>query len=141
MDIEIQINNLESRQHYEGACKQIRISILMSAKYYDVISNFAGFKSTMCTAMRKQSLNVKPRLNVIHTRLKLRAIKMQQAILCKTYYDNHIKNEKCKEHSYMCLKYHRFYKTINLKQEYHKCDQLKCGNCKRYAPIDHDVTC
>jgi hypothetical protein len=56
----------------------------------------------------------------------------------KTCYDNHIKNRKCIEHSYRCEKCHRFYKTRELKKADHKCDEVKCGNCKQYVKNDHE---
>jgi len=37
----------------------------------------------------------------------------------------------------MCKKCHRFYKTADVKLEDHRCDQLKCGNCKEYVSEGH----
>ena len=38
----------------------------------------------------------------------------------------------------MCIHCHRFYKTRDLKPDEHRCDEVKCGNCKQFVPIkDH----
>ena len=37
----------------------------------------------------------------------------------------------------MCKKCHRFYKTTDLKLEGHRCDKIKCGNCKEFVNLDH----
>jgi len=37
----------------------------------------------------------------------------------------------------MCKKCHRFYKTADVKLEDHRCDQLKCGNCKGHVNKGH----
>ena len=72
------------------------------------------------------------------TQTKISCIKCHRQFNSKICFDNHIKNKKCTEYSYMCIHCHRFYKTRDLKPDDHKCDQVKCGNCKQFVPIkDH----
>ena len=42
-----------------------------------------------------------------------------------------------KNHSYKCKQCHRFYKTKDLPMDEHRCDKVKCGNCKYYVDMDH----
>ena len=56
----------------------------------------------------------------------------------KECYDSHLRNKKCVEHSYMCKKCHKLLKTKDLRPENHKCDEIKCGNCKKWVNMpDH----
>jgi len=38
----------------------------------------------------------------------------------------------------MCKTCRRFYKTKDLPMNEHKCDKVKCGNCKDYVDVDHE---
>ena len=140
LGIEIQMFNLESRQIYKGTDKPVKVYILMSENHFDVISNIDGFK---CVNDR----NEKAKLKCKACKAPAKCSVNESQVTCdkcnkyfygKTCYNNHITNKKCKEHSYKCPKCHRFYKTRDLKQEDHKCDEVKCGNCKKYVPMDHE---
>jgi len=50
---------------------------------------------------------------------------------------SHETNKKCIEHSYRCQSCHKVYKTKDLPINKHKCNELKCKNCKQYSDIGH----
>jgi hypothetical protein len=155
LDIEVQIYNLESRQIYRGTEKPVKVHILMSGNHYDVISNMAGFECTndphekaklkcaacnaptRCTPQRDGHTSASS-LQSNGYKSMSSCDKCNKYFYGKTCYDNHIKNRKCIEHSYRCEKCHRFYKTRELKKANHKCDEVKCGNCKQYVNNDHE---
>jgi len=133
LDIEIQIYNLESRQIYKGCENQIKVYILMAESHFDVISNIAAF--TCANEDRNKSRNRKCKACKNETTCNIEEPGISCIKCCKYFYgkscfNNHLENKKCIEHSYMCKKCHRFYKTADVKLEDHRCDQLKCGNCR-----------
>ena len=113
----------------------------MAEDHFDVISNINGFtcinddhhksEYSKCKACKS-----KTKCEITQT--KISCIKCHRQFNSKTCFDNHITNKKCAEYSYMCIHCHRFYKTRDLKPEEHRCDEVKCGNCKQFVPIkDH----
>jgi hypothetical protein len=127
----------------------------MSGYHYDVISNMAGFKCTndpdekaklkcaACNAPTRCSLQSNGRTSASSPqsdgyKSMSSCDKCNKYFYGKNCYDNHIKNRKCIEHSYRCGKCHRFYKTRELKKADHKCNEVKCGNCKQYVKNDHE---
>ena len=140
LDIEIQIYNLESRQIYKGCENQIKVYILMAESHFDVISNIAAF--TCANEDRHKSRDRKCKACKNETKCDTEKPQMSCVKCCKYFYgkscfSNHIENKKCIEHSYMCKKCHRFYKTADVKLEHHRCNQPRCGNCKEYVNEGH----
>ena len=140
LNIEIQIYNLESRQIYKGSENQTKVYILMDENHYHVISNITGFTCANGDGNKYENLKCK----VCKNKTKCNTEEPQVSCIkcCRYFYgksclDNHIVNKKCTEYSYMCKKCHRFYKTKDLKPEDHRCEQLKCGNCKEFVNKDH----
>ena len=140
MDIQIQVFNLEARKVYAGIEKEIKVYILITENHYDVISNLPGFKGTNIWGNETTRLRCKACDNTTKCDEKEPRITCDS---CNKYFygkaclDNHIKNKKCIEHSYICKKCCRFFKSRELKQELHKCDEVKCDNCKMWVSADH----
>jgi len=133
LNIEIQIYNFESRQIYKGKENLIKFYILMSENHFDVISNIAGF--TCANEDRSRSENHKCKACKSETKCNVNEPPVSCEMCNKHFYGKtcfgyHIANKICVEHSYKCAKCHRFYKTQDLPKAKHRCDQIKCGNCK-----------
>jgi len=135
LDIEIQIYNFESKQIYKGNENQIKVYILMSESHFDVISNIAGFTCANEDRNKCKACKNETKCNVEEPGLS--CIKCCKYFYGQSCFNNHIKNKKCIKHSYMCKKCHKFYKTADVKLKDHRCDQLKCGNCKEYVNEGH----
>jgi len=113
----------------------------MSDDHYDVISNLSGFtcaNSSHHIAKEKQCKACKSATKCDVSQQTSQCSTCYKFFYGKTCFDNHIKNKKCLTHSYKCEKCHRFYKTKDLKKADHKCDYVKCGNCKQYVPMNHE---
>jgi len=113
----------------------------MSDNHYDVISNFSGFtcaNSSHHKAKEKQCKACKSATKCDVSQQTSQCSTCYKFFYGKTCFDNHIKNEKCITHSYKCEKCDRFYRTADLKKADHKCDYVKCSNCKQYVPMNHE---
>jgi len=140
LNIEIEIYDLESRQIYKGRESPVKVHILKSKNHYDVIGNITGF--TCVNHDRNKSEYSKCKACKNKTKCNTEEPQVSCIKCCKYFYGisclgNHIANKKCIEYSYMCKKCHRFYKTTDLKLEGHRCDKIKCGNCKEFVNLDH----
>ena len=140
LNIEIKIYDLESRQIYKGRESPVKVYILKSENHYDVIGNITGF--TCVNHDRNKSEYSKCKACKNKTKCNTEEPHVSCIKCCKYFYGisclgNHTANKKCIEYSYMCKKCHRLYKTTDLKLEGHRCDEIKCGNCKEFVNLDH----
>jgi len=140
LDIEIQIYDATSRKIYSGRENPTKVHILMSDNHYDVISNLAGFTCENASNNKARDAKCKACGNKTKCNVEEPQISCTQ---CSKYFygdtcfTNHKTNKKCIEHSYRCKTCHRIYITKDLPINKHKCNELKCGNCKQYADINH----
>ena len=141
LDIGIQVYDFEVRQIYKDATENpIKVYLLMDENHYNVISNISGFTCANESHHKARDMKCKACSN------KTKCDTEEDLILCKecgkSFYgkqclDNHVANKKCIEHSYVCKECHKYYKTSDVKPEYHKCGEIKCGNCKLYVDKSH----
>jgi len=140
LNIEIQVYNLELRQIYRGNENQIKVYILMCEAHYHVISNIAAFtcaNEDHHKAEYKKCKACKCETKCDATESQVKCTRCHKYLSGKTCFDNHIENNKCIDYSYICSQCHRYYKTEDLPMDEHKCDEIKCGNCKKYVNKDH----
>ena len=112
----------------------------MSDNHYDVISNITGFTCVNEDRHKAEYSKCKACKNKTKcdvTKPQVQCKKCYKSYYGKICFDNHIRDKKCKEHSYVCNQCHRFYKTNDLPMDEHRCDEIKCGNCKKYVKEDH----
>ena len=141
LNIQINVYNFETRSVYRGADNETKVNILMSDNHYDVISNLPGFLGTKALHHYGDKMRCKACNNATKCKENEPRITCER---CGKYFygqtclENHIKNKKCIEDSYICQKCCRFFKTRELRPELHKCDQIKCDNCKAWVSMDHN---
>ena len=102
LDISVHIYYAESRQIYEGIDRSVNVNIFMSDTHYDIIFNLSRFT---CQNDRDQKAKLKCKAcnsaikcDVSHPASQCRTC--YKFFYAKIRFDNHIKNKKCKEHSY-----------------------------------------
>ena len=140
LNIEIQIYNLETRQIYAGIKKDIKVYLIYSNNHYDVISKLPAF---LGTNVRKWEANEKLKCEACKDPAKCNKDNRIKCPTCgKVFYsqscfDNHIKNKKCIDHSYVCQQCFRFFKVKIRKREDHRCGERFCTNCKGWHVGDH----
>ena len=140
LNIEIQIYNLDTRQIYVGMGKVIKVCLIYSNNHYDVISKLPAF---LGTNVRKWEANEKLKCEACKDPTKCNKENKVKCPTCgKVFYgqscfDNHIKNSKCVDHSYVCQLCFRFLKVKISKREDHRCGEKFCTNCKGWHIGDH----
>ena len=141
LDISIHIYNSEARQIYNCSNKPVIVNLFWNNNHYDVISKLPAFLGTNASHHKAENAKCKACKNATKCDISQASV---TCTACHKYFygescwNNHITNKKCIEHSYRCEKCHKFYKTADLKLTDHKCDEVKCGNCKKYVPMNHE---
>jgi len=112
----------------------------MPEAHYDVTSNLVGYTCANAEFTIVKHVKVKP--NVISMNPIL-CVKYVTKVICnKSFYDqrclhNHKTNNLSNSHSCKCKMCNRFYTTRDLPMDQHKCNEIKCRNCKKYVNNDH----
>jgi len=128
LDIEIQVYDLTVRQIYKSiAEKPVKVYLLKDDNHFNTISKISGFtcaNESHHKARDRQCKACKNETQCDKEESQVSCIQCWKYFYGKQCLDNHITNKKCIEHSYVCKKCRRYYKTKDLKPEHHDCNNV-----------------
>ena len=110
-----------------------KVDLLHGNNHFDAIVNINSFlgkvKQNKCKCCNASEQCVKEMI--------ITCKRCGKFLNSKTCFENHIKNNRCIEHSYRCAKCKKVIKTKDRNITDHICGETKCQSCKQYVLQDH----